>query len=101
MGYNPDRVRNGKNAIEAAVKNYYDLILMDMQMPEMDGLQATRMIREKLVEQPVIIALTANTMQGDEQECLDAGMNDYIAKPVKLEELVDKLEKWAIYRKAV
>lgn len=100
MGYNPDMVENGQYAIEAAEDNFYDLILMDMQMPEVDGLQATRAIRKKLEVQPVIIALTANTMQGDEQECLDAGMNDYIAKPVKLEEFVDKLEKWAEYRKA-
>ena len=69
---------------------------MDMQMPEMDGLQATRLIRQNLESQPIIIALTANTMQGDQEECLNAGMNDYISKPVRLEELTSKLEKWSL-----
>ena len=65
-------------------------------MPEMDGVQATRLIRGSLEWQPTIIALTANTMQGDQEECLNAGMNDYISKPVRLEELTGKLEKWSI-----
>ncbi len=63
-------------------------------MPVMDGLEATRIIRSTVVKQPVIIALTANTMPGDEEDCLNAGMNDYIAKPIKLEDLMDKFEKW-------
>ena len=65
-------------------------------MPEMDGLQATKYIRENFDIQPVIIALTANTMEGDQEVCLNAGMNDYISKPVKLEEITCKLEKWAL-----
>jgi two-component system, sensor histidine kinase and response regulator len=85
---------NGLQTVEQAAGHAYDVILMDMQMPEMDGLQATRIIRDTQEHQRVIIALTANTMQGDEQECLDAGMNDYIGKPIELEELVEKLEKW-------
>jgi CheY-like chemotaxis protein len=68
---------------------------MDVQMPEMDGLEATRMIRLCLETQPVIIAMTANSMQGDREECLRAGMDDYISKPVHIEELVILLEKWA------
>ena len=100
MGYQPDIAENGQEAVEAARRKAYDLILMDMQMPEMDGLEATRIIRQELQKQPVIIALTANTMQGDQEECLDAGMNDYISKPVKLEDLVGKLEKWALYKMA-
>ena len=64
-------------------------------MPDMDGLEATETIRKLNINQPVIIALTANTMQGDQEECLRAGMNDYISKPVKLEKLVCLLEKWA------
>jgi CheY-like chemotaxis protein len=68
-------------------------------MPEMDGLEATRVIRSTSVNQPLIIALTANTMQGDEDECLQAGMNDYIGKPIKLEEIVQKLEKWGSQKK--
>ncbi len=65
-------------------------------MPEMDGIQATRVIRENLANQPIIIALTANTMEGDQEECLKAGMNDYLAKPVRLEELTNRLEKWSL-----
>ena len=73
---------------------------MDLQMPEMDGLEATRLIRSApLPYQPAIIALTANTMEGDEDECLRAGMNDYLGKPVKLEEVIEKLRKWAIRRR--
>jgi CheY-like chemotaxis protein len=76
---------------------YYDVIFMDVQMPEMDGLEATKMIRVCLDNQPVIIAMTANTLQGDREECLRAGMDDYISKPVNLEELINLLEKWAIH----
>ncbi|WP_316753828.1 response regulator [Pedobacter gandavensis] len=94
LGYKPDLVKNGEEAIEAVDKKEYDMILMDMQMPVMDGLEATRLIRKKQLKQPVIIALTANTLKGDEQECLDAGMDDYIGKPIRLEDLMDKLEKW-------
>jgi len=96
LGYAPTMVENGQEALDAIGKDRYDIILMDLQMPEMDGLEATRIIRTSPADyQPVIIALTANTMQGDEEECLKAGMNDYIGKPVNLEELVGKLRKWA------
>ncbi|WP_345954062.1 response regulator [Mucilaginibacter sp. PAMB04168] len=94
LGYQPQVVENGLEAVAACRKNTYDLILMDMQMPDMDGLEATVVIRKALGHQPVIIALTANTMQGDREECLLAGMNDYISKPVKVEELMDKLQQW-------
>jgi signal transduction histidine kinase/ligand-binding sensor domain-containing protein/DNA-binding response OmpR family regulator len=96
LGYAPDMVNNGLEAVEAMRNNSYDIILMDIQMPEMDGLEATEIIRKQNIKQPVIIALTANTMQGDQEECINAGMNDYISKPVKLEELVSLLEKWAV-----
>ena len=76
--------------------DHFDLILMDVQMPEMDGMEATRMIRVCLETQPVIIAMTANVMQGDREECLQSGMNDYISKPVELNELLGMLEKWAL-----
>jgi signal transduction histidine kinase/DNA-binding response OmpR family regulator len=95
MGYDPSFVENGLEAVEITSKRNFDLILMDMQMPEMDGLDASRTIRSTLQVQPVIIALTANTMQDDEEKCLAAGMNDYLAKPVKLDELIKKLEKWS------
>jgi CheY-like chemotaxis protein/signal transduction histidine kinase len=96
LGYDPDIAENGKEVLEEVSKRNYDLILMDVQMPEMDGLEATRMIRVCLENQPVIIAMTANAMQGDREECLKNGMDDYISKPVNLEELVILLEKWAV-----
>jgi signal transduction histidine kinase/CheY-like chemotaxis protein len=96
LGYTPTIVTNGREAVDTAVGNEFDIILMDLQMPEMDGLEATRLIRRTdTARQPVIIALTANAMEGDEEECLQAGMNDYLGKPVKLEEVIHKLRKWA------
>ncbi|MBN9385307.1 MAG: response regulator [Chitinophagaceae bacterium] len=95
LGYAPKVVGNGREAVYLMLEQPFDIIFMDLQMPEMDGLEATRLIRETAGARPVIIALTANTMEGDEEECLNAGMNDYIGKPVKLEELVDKLRKWS------
>lgn len=96
LGYKPDVAKNGKEVLEEVSKVNYDLILMDVQMPEMDGLEATRMIRLCLALQPVIVAMTANAMQGDREECINAGMEDYISKPVHIEELVIMLEKWAL-----
>jgi len=98
IGYTPTIVANGQEAVDAAEAMTYDIIFMDLQMPDVDGLEATRLIRgNKTLHQPVIVALTANTMEGDEEECLLAGMNDYIGKPVKLEELLGKLRKWALH----
>jgi CheY-like chemotaxis protein len=88
-------VENGALAVAAVSEKSYDLILMDVQMPEMDGLEATKHIRRDLSVQPVIIALTANAMQGDREDCLRAGMNDYISKPVRVQELMGLLQKWA------
>lgn len=84
MSYKTDLAENGKEVLEALNNKAYDVIFMDMQMPEMDGLEATRRIRRELpiYRQPVIIAMTANAMEGDRQHCLDAGMNDYISKPI-------------------
>lgn len=96
LGYNPDIAENGKEVLEEVSKVSYDLIFMDVQMPEMDGLEATRMVRLCLSVQPIIIAMTANAMQGDREDCMRAGMDDYISKPVRLEELVVMLEKWAL-----
>ena len=98
LGYASATVENGVLAVEAVRERDYDLVLMDVQMPEMDGLEATRRIRQELSKQPVIIALTANAMQGDREECLQAGMDDYISKPVRLDELMRLLEKWATQR---
>jgi CheY-like chemotaxis protein len=96
LGYVAEIVSNGLHALNSAREKQFDLILMDVQMPEMDGLEATRQIRMQLTHQPVIIAMTANAIQGDREQCLDAGMDDYISKPVVLQVLVNALEKWAL-----
>jgi CheY-like chemotaxis protein len=81
--------------VEAIKKEDYDLIFMDVQMPEMDGLEATKIVRLQQQKQSVIIAMTANAMQGDRELCLASGMDDYISKPIKLDDLVSLIEKWA------
>ncbi|HMI68207.1 MAG TPA: response regulator, partial [Cyclobacteriaceae bacterium] len=96
LGYKPEIADNGLEALQAVTQKSFDLILMDVQMPEMDGLEATRKIRLRAGDQPVIIAMTANAMQGDREECMTAGMDDYISKPVKIEILVNLFEKWAL-----
>ncbi|SKC64751.1 hybrid sensor histidine kinase/response regulator [Ohtaekwangia koreensis] len=97
LGYKEiDTAQNGVEVLERLAIQHYEIILMDVQMPEMDGLEATRRIRAKEDERPVIIAMTANAMQGDREECLRAGMDDYISKPIKLEVVVNILEKWAL-----
>ena len=95
MGYNADAVGNGLEAVNAFKNRSYDLVLMDLQMPEMDGLEASRRIRRTVPaeRQPKIIALTANAMQGDREICLDAGMDDYISKPVKMHEIVAAIRR--------
>jgi PAS domain S-box-containing protein len=95
MGYRADVAANGLEAIEALERQPYDVVLMDAQMPEMDGLEATRQIRNRwpAAEQPRIIALTANAMQGDREICLEAGMDDYVSKPIRVEELIQALAR--------
>jgi PAS domain S-box-containing protein len=94
MGYRADCVVNGLEALEALNSRHYDLVLMDLQMPEMDGLEASRHIRKmRLERQPKIIALTANAMQGDRELCLSAGMDDYITKPVKIHEIAAAIRR--------
>ena len=94
MGYIADLASNGLEAVEALERQVYDVILMDVQMPELDGLEATRQIRKNgQITQPNIIAMTANAMQGDREMCLAAGMDDYISKPIRINELVDVLLK--------
>jgi CheY-like chemotaxis protein len=94
MGYRADVASNGVEAIESVERQTYDVVLMDVQMPEMDGLDATRSIRVlKKVSQPRIIAMTANAMEGDREMCIEAGMDDYISKPIRVNELVDALMK--------
>lgn len=86
-----DWAENGLVAVEKVKNNYYDVVLMDMRMPELDGVGATRIIREELHSNVPIIALTANAIKGDSDKCLIAGMNDYLSKPFKKEDLYEKL----------
>jgi PAS domain S-box-containing protein len=94
LGYRVDVAGNGIEAIAALQKQLYNVILMDIQMPEMDGVEATHQIREEWPseQQPHIIAMTANALAGDKEKYLDAGMNDYVSKPVRIEDLVRALE---------
>jgi CheY-like chemotaxis protein len=95
MGYRADVAGNGLEAIEALERQHYDVILMDVQMPEMDGLEASREIAARWSpdQRPAIIAMTANVMEGDRETALEAGMDDYVAKPIRVEELVGALKR--------
>jgi CheY-like chemotaxis protein len=91
MGYQADVAGNGIEAVDAVQRQEYDLVLMDVQMPEMDGLEATRRIRARVEGGPRIVAMTANAMDGDREACLEAGMDDYVGKPIRVDELVAAL----------
>jgi PAS domain S-box-containing protein len=96
LGYKPDIVENGLLVIEKLRQQAYDIIFMDVQMPEMDGLDTTRFIMSKmqLAKKPAIIAMTAFALEGDKEKCLEAGMDDYISKPFMIEEIISKIRKW-------
>ena len=96
LGYQADLAQNGQEALELIGDGNYDLIFMDVQMPVKDGLETTRLIRLCLSTQPVIIAMTANAITGDRQKCIQAGMDDYISKPFRIDELMRMIEKWAV-----
>ncbi len=93
-GFNIDLVADGNEALQAHQSNPYDVILMDCQMPVMDGFEACRHIRELEQRQPVIIAVTANALVGERDRCLGAGMDDYLSKPFQAEQLVAIVKKW-------
>ncbi len=99
LDYRADTAANGLEAVKALENIDYDLVLMDCQMPDMDGYEATRSIRssESAVLNPgvPVIAMTANAMKGDREKCLEAGMDDYIAKPIKKDALAEMIERWA------
>ena len=95
LGYRADVAANGIETLDAVQRQTYDVVLMDVQMPDMDGLEATRRIREhwSSEQRPWIIAMTANAMQGDREMCLEAGMNDYVTKPIRVEQVVASLKQ--------
>jgi CheY-like chemotaxis protein len=97
-GYGCDVVENGRQVLEQLAAATYDLVLMDCQMPEMDGYEATRKVREqeRLGEHPriPIVALTANAMEGDRERCLEAGMDDYLSKPIDAKSLQETIHRW-------
>ncbi|MBE9463671.1 two-component regulator propeller domain-containing protein [Dyadobacter subterraneus] len=95
LGYKPTLVFDGAQAVQSASQNAFDLILMDVQMPHMDGLEATKIIKAGNLGRPYIIAMTANAMPEDKNQCFDAGMDEYVSKPLKLEELMQILEKFS------
>ncbi|MFK7744635.1 MAG: GAF domain-containing protein [Roseobacter sp.] len=95
MGYRADLASNGVEALQCVARQTYDLVLMDVQMPEMDGLEASRRLTTDVApaDRPKIIAMTANAMQGDREMCLAAGMDDYIAKPIQVDQLVAAIQQ--------
>jgi signal transduction histidine kinase/CheY-like chemotaxis protein len=97
LGYRADLASNGLEAVESVMRQTYDVVLMDVQMPEMDGLEASRKICASWPqgERPRIIAMTANAMQGDRETCMAAGMDDYFTKPVRVDHLVEALNRTA------
>ncbi len=94
LEYKADTVANGIEALQALERQHYDIVLMDVQMPEMDGLEATRIIHQRWPDGPKIIAITAYALEGDREKCLEAGMDGYIPKPVQKEDLAEVLEKY-------
>jgi signal transduction histidine kinase/BarA-like signal transduction histidine kinase len=96
LGYRADIVSNGLEVLQALEQQPYDIVFLDVQMPEMDGYTAAREIRRRWKEngKPRIVAVTGNAMQGDREKCLEAGMDDYISKPVRIEDLRRTLERW-------
>jgi len=95
MGYRPDIAGSGLEVLDALQLNRYDLILMDIQMPDMDGIEGTKIIRALHPggQNPRIVAMTAHAMNGDKERCFEAGMDDYLSKPIRVEELVSVLER--------
>ncbi|MEB3340918.1 response regulator [Okeania sp.] len=96
LGYSADAVSNGLEVLNALKRQKYDIILMDMQMPVMGGLEATKKIYEQFspTEIPYIISVTGNEIESDKQLCFDAGMNDYLTKPIGIQDLIEVLRKY-------
>jgi CheY-like chemotaxis protein len=96
-GFDIDVVADGNEAVQAHRANPYDVILMDCQMPSVDGFEASRQIRSLEQRQPAIIAVTANALAGERERCLHAGMDDYLSKPFQAEQLIAVVKKWAAH----
>ncbi|MEO1401618.1 MAG: DUF3365 domain-containing protein [Cyanobacteria bacterium J06635_1] len=103
MGYRADFVGNGLEVLDALHRQPYDVVLMDVHMPEMDGLSAAQAITEQwpAPSRPMIVAMTANAMQGDRERCLQAGMDDYVSKPIRVQEMVDALKRCALMQRVM
>ena len=97
LGYQTDMSWDGLQALTLFEKKKYNVILMDIRMPQMDGFETTQAIRQMELEQPFIIAMTANAMSNDRDECIKNGMNEYISKPIRLDEVINKLKIAAEY----
>ena len=93
LGHKVDAVTNGLEALQAIEREHYDIVLMDIKMPEMNGLEATKIIRQRWHDRPTIVAVTAYALEGDRDKFLSAGMDDYISKPIKMEDMKALLEK--------
>jgi CheY-like chemotaxis protein len=93
MGYRADLASNGLEALESVARQTYDVVLMDVQMPEMDGLEAARRLNAEFPpdRRPRIVAMTANAVAGDREMCMEAGMDDYVAKPIRVDALTAAL----------
>ncbi|MDP2883852.1 MAG: PAS domain S-box protein [Ignavibacteria bacterium] len=96
LGYTTDMVENGVEVVEAVNRKHYDLLFMDVHMPEMDGMEATRLIVNSKPEErrPIIVAVTADALQGDKEKCLQSGMDDYITKPIRIADIQGVLDRW-------
>ena len=99
-GFEADAVENGRLALEAVQRGEYDILFMDVQMPEMDGLEATAAIRawENGQGHIPIVAMTAHAMKGDREKCLAAGMDDYLSKPIQRGLMIEILQRWTVHR---
>jgi len=97
IGYGGEVVNSGKEVVEKVRSSQYDVVFMDVQMPEMDGFEATKKIHETVPKEqwPIIIAMTAHALQGDRERCLEAGMDDYMSKPILIEDVRKCLERWS------
>jgi CheY-like chemotaxis protein len=93
LGYTADIANNGIEVLKTLKQKSYDVILMDMQMPELDGIDTTRIIRKSTLPQPWIIALTGNAFEEDKQTCSEAGMDDFVSKPIEIPELMQSLSR--------